>query len=51
VTDDLQTLLDSIFILFQLALALVDRMERLPGLGDRWVAEVDVSSVEDGRRR
>src|SRR2546422_2708214 len=50
-TDSLQPLLDSIFIQLQLALRLVHGVERLPRLRNRRIAQVDVASMEDGRRR
>jgi len=50
-TDHLQPLLDSIFVQLQLALRLVHGVERLPRLRNRRIAQVDVASMEDGRRR
>src|SRR5207245_3684023 len=50
VTDDLHALIDSILVQLQLALRVVNGVERLPRLRNRRVAQIDVASMEDGRR-
>jgi len=50
-TDDVQPLLDSVFVRFQVALRIIDRVERLPGLGDRRIAQLDPARMKDARGR